>query len=339
MQEKEVAAILPERFLERLKKIIPAEYYEEVLCSFSRERLTAFRMNRPGLKSQEVSAALRAAGLETEPVPGYESGFVLRKGDRRSLQETNLYQEGLLYIQGISSMLVPLVLNPLPGESVLDLAAAPGSKAGQIALMMQGKGKLTVNDSSRKRFFKLKANIEQTGLRNIKLSLVPGEKLGRKSPEVYDRVLLDAPCSSEGRFYTGDPASFRYWKPQKVREMVRKQKRLLMAAFSSLKPGGVLVYSTCTFSPEENEGVVDWGLRKFGSAALPEPVDLPAVNAIEGLTQWGRYRFEEGLRLARRILPAGGMEAFFICRIRKKFSWNMREDSGFPGNRQYRRKR
>lgn len=314
---------LPELFVERLKRIVPEELFENVLASFSAARPLAFRIQKPGIRPEEIFAETAASGIKAQPVPWYSGAFTISRADLRTLQETRLYKEGAIYVQGLSSMLVPMILDALPGERVLDLAAAPGSKASQLALEMRGDGELVANEKSKGRFFKLKAIMDAQGMPNVRLSMAPGEIWGRKEPESFDKVLLDAPCSSESKFSAADPKSLGYWKPWKIREMAGVQKKLLLSAFSALKPGGRLVYSTCTFAPEENEAVVDWALKKFGESAVIETISKPAAPAFEmpGMNSWEKETFDPALQRAWRILPGGGMDGFFICSIMKRESW------------------
>ncbi|HTL47312.1 MAG TPA: RsmB/NOP family class I SAM-dependent RNA methyltransferase [Verrucomicrobiae bacterium] len=312
---------LPPLFLERLEKIIPPEHRERVMKSFEASRPAVFRLHAAaGPAPEEIPALLKQDGLMAEALPWCETAFVLKEGSVRGLQETELYHKGLLYIQGASSLLVPLVLDVRPGQHVLDMAAAPGSKTTQIALMMKGEGELTANDASRPRFFKLKAAIDAQGFQNVRLIMKDGQFLWKQFPESFDRVLLDAPCSGEARFCATSKESLGQWKPGKVKALAAKQKLLLLSAFSALKPGGVLVYSTCTFAPEENEEVISWGLGKFGPAAAVEAFEPPLLY-MEGLASWGKRELDPAVRKTRRILPDGLTEAFYIAKIRKTDSW------------------
>lgn len=276
-----------------------------------------FRANLLKNSPEEAARELTRLGLEAEPLLGCPAAFVLRRGTVRELQATPLYREGSIYVQSLASMMPVLALAPEPGHSVLDLAAAPGGKTTQIAALMRGQGWILANDSSRERFFKLKWAVETQGAKNVELSLQRGELLGRKYAATFDRVLVDAPCSSEGRFRAGDPASFRYWKMAKIREMARKQKRLLRAGFETLKAGGILVYSTCTFAPEENEEVVQWALEKCGAPFVLEPLPIRLDPRVQALASWEGKVFDGRLVHAARLLPTEIMEAFFIARIRK----------------------
>ena len=149
----------------------------------------------------------------------------------------------------------------------------------------------------------------------------PGELFGRDEPESFDRILLDAPCSAEGRFQVREPASFHYWKPAKIKEMARKQKNLILSAFRALKPGGRLVYSTCTFAPEENEMVLEWLIDKCnakGAASLDfEKVNLSFPNRTAGLAGWEGKSFPRAVSQAVRIIPTPLMEGFYVACLRK----------------------
>lgn len=317
---------LPAEFLERLRKIIPSQRRDEAANTFTEPRPTTFRVNTLKIASPPIQEKLQHLGFRLEKVSWYPDAFILRKGSLRELQETDVYKNGEIYVQSLSSMVPPLVLNLQPGEKVLDLTAAPGSKTTQIACLMKGEGEIVANDNNRIRFFKLKANVELqvgAGLVPLQMRLTqrPGELFGRDFPEQFDKVLLDAPCSAEGRFLTTEPASYKYWKPAKVKEMVRKQKNLILSAFRALKSGGTLVYSTCTFAPEENEGVVDWLTEKCRGALQYAPtiekITFPIPNQMAGLSGWEGKTFHPSIRNTIRILPTSLMEGFFLARIRK----------------------
>ena len=148
---------------------------------------------------------------------------------------------------------------------------------------------------------------------NVALYQADGRGIGRKVPQRFHRVLLDAPCSSEARIRLDDPASYAHWKPRKVKETSRKQRGLIRSAYQALKPGGELVYCTCAFSPEENELVVDHLLRSE-PAAEPLP---SAVPGLPGLTRWNGRTLDPRIDACRRVIPDGLFDGFFIARIRK----------------------
>lgn len=311
---------LPQEFLIRLRKILPSRNWDELANTFSGARPTTFRVNTLKNPEESVREKLEHQGFRLEKVHWYPGAFILKNSRLRELQETEIYKQGGIYVQALSSMLPPLVLDPQPGERILDLTAAPGSKTTQIACLMEGEGEIVANDNNQIRFYKLKANVEMQGAKNVTLSLRPGELFGRDFPEQFDRVLLDAPCSAEGRFLAGEPSSYKFWKPAKIKEMARKQKNLLISAFRALKPGGLLVYSTCTFAPEENEEVLDWlaeKAEKREQVFLMEKVQFQFPNHSPGLVRWENRVFHPAVTSACRIIPNSLMEGFFIAKIRK----------------------
>ncbi len=309
---------MPAPFLERLQEILGPRF-TSTTRAFLASRPTTFRVNRLKMEAAALRQELQGQGFHLETVPWYREAFILRRGTLRDLQETAAYREGRLYVQNLSSMLPVLMLDIQPGQKVLDLTAAPGSKTTQIAAEMQGQGEILANDNNRIRCYKLKANLEMQGCGNVEVKLGYGEAFGRRYPEHFDRVLLDAPCSAEGRFQASEPASYKFWKTHKVHQMARTQRKLLASAIEALRPGGVLVYSTCTFAPEENEGVLDAALERFGNQIRLTPVDFPLKNKMAALTSWEDKDFHADIaRCALRILPNNEMEGFFVARLEKQ---------------------
>ncbi|HHH45391.1 MAG TPA: RsmB/NOP family class I SAM-dependent RNA methyltransferase [Thiotrichales bacterium] len=312
---------LPEAFLNRLKDIVPVDAFEAVLASLADPDAVAFRINPLRGVPDEVLAAIEDAGIPHRPAPGFFPLTRLVPADQReALVHGPWVGEGTIYLQNLSSMLAPLVLSPEPNEEVLDLCAAPGSKTTQLAVLMRNRGRIAAVEAVRPRFHRLRANLERQGVTNVATYLADGRGIGRRTPERFDRVLLDAPCSSEARIRRGRPESWATWSERKIREQAGKQVRLLFSAIEALRPGGRLLYSTCTFAPEENEAVIHKALERHGDAIEVLPVQLPFANARQGLTQWRGSRFDERLRHAVRILPDGVMEGFFLCLLEKRDS-------------------
>jgi NOL1/NOP2/sun family putative RNA methylase len=308
---------LPTLFRQRLESILPPDRFDPCWQTFHRPPATVFRVNLLKTDAESLIPELHTAGLTPTPLPWNPDAFAIPDAQRRCLTETDACRQGRLYIQNPSSMVPPLVLDPAPDEWILDLTAAPGSKTLQLAAIMGNRGKISAVELVRSRFFRLRDNLALGGATNVQTYLKDGTRVWRNCPEQFDRVLLDAPCSSEGRFYTEDPKSFAYWSKKKIAEMSRKQKRLFYSAVQSLKPGGILVYSTCTFAPEENERIVQRALEQFPDALRIEPIDLPLIDFQEGLVEWDGKDLHPELKKAARILPDDLMEGFFICKLRK----------------------
>ncbi len=306
---------LPPEFISRLKDIYPSSYHRRILRAFVKRRPTTFRCNTLKSNMDEVKEELKKRGFRFRNPPYPPLSFILEEGTLRELEKTSLYEEGKIYVQSLSSMVPPLILNPRPGERILDLCSAPGSKTTQISALMRNEGEIVAVEKSKIRFYKLKANLDRLGVKNVLPLLRDGTKLPSHFRESFDRVLVDAPCSGEGTFSLDNPRSFAYWSLRKVKEMARKQKRLLLSGIFALKRGGILVYSTCTLSPEENEGVVDWVLRR--EKLEVEEIEIP-VETHPGIGEWGGRVFSPCLKKAVRILPSLHWEGFFIVRLRKK---------------------
>jgi 16S rRNA (cytosine1407-C5)-methyltransferase len=304
--------------LEKLQRLVPPNQWEKVLKSFSLERPATFRVNSLKFSAGSLKEKLEPQGFKIENVPWYKDAFILRKGRQKDLEKTDLYQKGEIYVQGLSSMIPPLVLNPAPGERVLDLTAAPGSKTTQLSCLMGGQGEITANDNNPIRVEKLKANAALQGASNV--SVLPagdGGLFWKNNFEGFDRVLLDAPCSSEGRFQLDEPSTYGYWKDDTNRKMAKEQRRLFKSAFYSLKPGGTLVYSTCTFSPEENEMVLNWALETYGEGLELQDIPLSLSASTRGLAFWGDLKFNPLVVKSLRVLPTAEMEGFFVAKLKK----------------------
>ncbi len=308
----------PAAFVRRLARILAPGDFADWQRAFTEPRPVHFRINPLLAPSPAVVlAALAEAGLRPRPLEGLPDAYGLSPGERERLVRSMPARAGWIYVQNPASMLPPLVLAPEPGEEILDLAAAPGSKTLQLCGLMGNRGRIAAVEVVRSRYHRLRANLERHGARCVQTYLADGRGVGRKTPERFDRVLLDAPCSSEGRFHAADPASWVCWSERKVREMAHKQRRLLWSAAQALRPGGWLVYATCTFAPEENEGAIQWLLDRAGGALEPEPVRCRLAGVRPGLTGWEGRTWSEVLRHGLRVLPRAGREAFFVCRLRK----------------------
>lgn len=222
---------------------------------------------------------------------------------------------GYYYIQEVSSMMSVLALDPRPGDFVLDVCASPGSKTTQIAARMENKGTLIANDIKIDRIAILSANLERCGVTNCVVTRLDGVGLCsrlRKNKFLFDKILLDAPCSGEGTLRSS-PKTFTMWNPKVVDNMGRMQKKLLASALGCLRVGGMLVYSTCTHGPEEDEAVIDFALQNF--PVQVERVHLP-LRCRAGVTLWDRANFKDDVQKCCRIYPHDNdSEGFFVAKM------------------------
>ena len=289
--------MLPEAFLERMKGQL-GEEFEDFLASLERPRAVALRFNP--LKGE--APALPFTG---EPVPWEQQGFYYDPQARPGL---HVYHEaGVYYLQEASAMAPVALLDPQPGERICDLCAAPGGKTTQIAGRMLGKGFLLCNEWSPKRAKILSRNIERMGVPNALVTNEHPANLASRFPGFFDRVIVDAPCSGEGMFRK-EEAAVTDWSQETVEMCARRQAEILNSAADLVRPGGRLVYSTCTFAPEEDEQAVANFLAEHPEF-VPEPLDVPWFVPVEnaGYRLWPHKLLGEG-HFAAVLRKIGGEE-------------------------------
>jgi len=289
--------MLPEGFLKRMETQLGAEY-PDYLNSLERPRAVALRFNP--LKGD--APALPFVG---DSVPWEPRGCYYDPDSRPGLHP--YHEAGVYYLQEASAMSAVALLDPQPGERVCDLCAAPGGKTTQIAGRMLGEGFLLCNEINPKRAKILSRNIERMGVANALVTNEHPARLAEKYPGFFDRVLIDAPCSGEGMFRK-EEAAITDWSQETVEMCARRQAEILHSGAEALKPGGRLVYSTCTFAPEENELCIERFLQshpEFQREEIDAPWFVPAGTGAFRL--WPHKLLGEGHFAA--VLRKMGMEA------------------------------
>lgn len=289
--------MLPEAFLKRIHTQL-GEEYEDFLRSLERPRAVALRFN-------PLKGEVPQLPFVGQPVPWEPMGYYYDPDSRPGL---HLYHEaGVYYLQEASAMAPVALLDPQPGERICDLCAAPGGKTTQIAGRMMGEGFLLCNEYSPKRAKILSRNIERMAVANALVTNEPTEVLASRFPGFFHRVLVDAPCSGEGMFRK-EEAAVEDWSQEAVEMCARRQQEILNNAARMVAPGGRLVYSTCTFAPEEDEGVVAEFLTRHPEFT-PEPVEAPWFQAVEngGYRLWPHKLLGEG-HFAAVLKRNGGEE-------------------------------
>jgi len=287
---------------------------EDFIAACQRPLRKSVRVNTLKISVEEFKKRAEDKRWALESVPWCETGFWIDADESDvPLGNTAEHMAGLFYIQEASSMMPVSALFTAEDSrylSVLDTAAAPGSKTTQIAALMQNNGILVANEFSASRVKVLHANVERCGIRNTALTNFDGRVFGSWLPEQFDAVLLDAPCSGEGTIRK-DPDSLKNWSKESIHSIADTQKELIESAFQALKVGGVLVYSTCTLSREENQDVCQHLKQTFGDAVSFESLASLFPEANKALT-------EEGfLHIFPQVYDC---EGFFVARIRKNAS-------------------
>ena len=289
--------MLPEAFLERMKTQL-GEEYEDFLKSLERPRAVALRFN-------PLKGSAPALPFVGEPVPWEPEGFYYDPEARPGL---HVYHEaGVYYLQEASAMAPVALLDPQPGEKICDLCAAPGGKTTQIAGRMGGKGFLLCNEINPKRAKILSRNIERMAVPNALVTNEHPGNLAKRFPGFFDRVLVDAPCSGEGMFRK-EEAAVTDWSQETVEMCAHRQGEILHSAAQLVRPGGRLVYSTCTFAPEEDEGAVAAFLESHPEFE-PEIIETPWFISVEkgGHRLWPHKLLGEG-HFAAVLRKTGGEE-------------------------------
>lgn len=301
---------LPEGFRRRMERLL-GNRYPAFLRGYETPPARGLRVNTLKTTVQDVC---RVFPLPLSPVPFAADGFAV-KGTLKAGADP-LHHAGAYYMQEPSAMSAVTVLAPRPGERILDLCAAPGGKSTQIAAALQGEGLLWSNEYVRARAQILLQNLERCGVRRAVVSSTDAQTLCSRLAGWFDGVLVDAPCSGEGMFRK-EPEALAGWSEENIRFCAARQQTILDAAAQAVRPGGRLVYSTCTFAPEENEGAVARFLQTHPSFALEAcEVDF-GMPGFEGdvLTSFDRENAAKGLPLSRcrRIFPGEGEGHFLAC--------------------------
>lgn len=302
----------PHAFQERYAQLLGPEL-PFFLKACSKPPLKSVRVNTLKASVEQVQKSLSTRGIGLAPVPFVPNAFYLLHfyGLVGSLTEV---KAGWIQVQEAASMLPPFVLRPCAQDKVLDLAAAPGNKTIQLAEMMQDKGLLVALDANKKRVRSLKFMLNRASVSNC--IMVLDHALHFKSSFLFDKILLDAPCSSEGVMQKKMKAR-KYWNVGIVKERAVLQRKMLLKALSMLKPGGQTVYSVCTLSPEECEAVVSSALKQFPGTEV-KPVLIPHLKTRPGILEWQGMHFDERVKDCARVYPQdNGTQSFFMARLVK----------------------
>ncbi len=298
---------LPEAFQERMQAML-GEEYEDFLASYDLPRQYGLRVNSRKIRPEDFA---RLAPFPLEEIPWVPNGFFYGEGVFPARHP--YYAAGLYYLQEPSAMIPASRLPVEEGDRVLDLCAAPGGKATELAARLGDQGLLVANDISASRAKALLHNLELFGASHILVTNEVPARLAAAWPEYFDKILVDAPCSGEGMFRK-DPDVISSWSPERVDYFARQQRSILKSAVAMLRPGGMLLYSTCTFSPQEDEGSISWLLEEYPDMEL---VPLEKQEGFSsGCPQWGNG--DPALAGCLRLWPHRMKgEGHFVALLRK----------------------
>ena len=303
-------ADLPQSFLDSMKEIL-GEDYEAFLAGFDGQRQYGLRVNTLKMNLEEFE---RIAPFHLKKVPWISNGYFYEAEDVPAKHP--FYSAGLYYLQEPSAMTPASRLKVQPGERVLDLCAAPGGKATELGAALQGEGLLVANDINTARAKALLRNLELFGISNSFVTNEPPHVLAERFPEFFHKIMVDAPCSGEGMFRK-NPAVVDSWQEKGPEYFSKLQREIIVQAADMLLPGGMMFYSTCTFSPLENEKTITHLLKKRPDMEVIPMEDYEGF--AEGLTSYRGEIFDESCKLCRRIWPHKmSGEGHFMALLHKK---------------------
>ena len=297
-------------FIERYSQLTNWEEFKRYSYCFLRRSI---RVNTLLGTVKDVKKNIEAKGWKLESIPWCKEGFWIVNPDRRDVGNLLEHHLGKIYVQEAASMIPPLILQPQPGDIMLDMCAAPGSKTTQMGAMMRNQGIIVANDYKGNRLQSLGINLQRSGLTNVLITKMHGKRFYQFQ---FDKILLDAPCSGTGTIRKS-MKTIRIWNEDMIGKIARQQRELIENAFNNLKEGGELVYSTCSQEPEENEAVVDFLLQKFPNAEIV-PTALPGLKTSPPILEFAGKHYHPSIQHTLRIWPQDNdTEGFFVAKIRK----------------------
>ncbi|MEK6808791.1 MAG: NOL1/NOP2/sun family putative RNA methylase [Nanoarchaeota archaeon] len=302
--------VFKEKFVKRYSQLTDFEEFKKYSLEYQKRSI---RVNTLKISVEELRERL-VCNWELTQIPWCKEGFwiVHKNNERRDIGNTIEHSLGYYYIQESASMIPAIVLEPKLNEVILDICASPGSKSTQIAQYMDNTGILISNDYKGDRLAPLGINIQRMGITNTIMTLMEGRKFKGYN---FDRILLDAPCSGTGTIRKSFK-TITIWNPDMIKRLARQQRQLIDSAFMNLKEDGVMVYSTCSLEPEEDEEVIDFLLSKYQNARL-EGIEIN-IKRSSPILEFEGKSYNPEIRKCLRIWPQdNNSDGFFVARIRK----------------------
>lgn len=295
------------KFLEEmLEKQYGTKITKEIIEGYQTKRKTTLRINTIKSNIEEIKNELEKEKIEYETVKWSKETLIIKNVDEKSIQEMDMYQDGKIYMQSLSSMLPPIILEPKEGTDILDMAAAPGGKTTQIAALTNNKAHITACEKNKIRVERLKYNVDKQGATCV--FIMPKDSRYIDDFFSFDQILLDAPCSGSGTLDFNNANVEKYFTKQLIERSTTTQKTLSKKAINLLKPGHEMVYSTCSILSCENEDVVESILKDGKSEIIP--ISFEGIESLPVLPT--------KISGTLCVCPTELYEGFFVAKIRKK---------------------
>lgn len=296
---------MPEFLIKMLEEQYGKELTEKIVEGYSKKRKVTLRINTLKTNVETIKNSLKELNIEYEEVSWSKEALIIKNALEKDLQELEMYKNGEIYLQSLSSMLPPIILNPKESVDILDMAAAPGGKTTQIAALTKNNANITACEMNTIRMERLKYNIEKQGATSVYTMQVDSRKIDDFFS--FDQILLDAPCSGSGTLSIADTNLEKTFTIKLIEKCKKSQIELLKKAIKVLKPGGEMVYSTCSILLCENENIVKEALK--GTRAEVVPIEFKEINELPILPT----KIEGTIC----VCPTDLYEGFYIAKIRK----------------------
>lgn len=298
-------ANIPKFLEEKLENQYGKELAKEIIEGYKKVRKVTFRVNTIRSDTRKIEKELKKAQIDYEKVEWNKEAFIIKNKREKEIEELEIYKNGEIYLQSLSSMLPPIVLEPKEKTDILDMAAAPGGKTTQIAALINNNASITACELNNIRAQRLKYNIEKQGATCVYVMQTDARRIDDFFS--FDQILLDAPCSGSGTLNINDQNLNKIFTEKLVQKSIKAQKELLKKALKILKPGKEMVYSTCSILQEENENIIDT-LNKKEYEIIP--IEFEGIEQLPLLPT-----MIEGTLC---VMPSELYEGFFVAKIRKK---------------------
>lgn len=297
---------LPDFFVKKLEQQYGNELCEKIKESFEKTRFTTFRVNTLKSNNEEIEKALKYNSIEFEKASISDNAYIVKNANEAKIQELEAFKEGKIYLQSLSSMLPPIILEPKENSDILDMAAAPGGKTTQMAAISNNKSHITACERNAIRAEKLKYNIEKQGASCVFCMVKDSREIDDFFS--FDQILLDAPCSGSGTLDLQNEKLNKYFTETLIEKSVKTQKQLLNKAIKILKKGSEMVYSTCSILQEENEEVIQ-SILKTGKVEIV-PIEIEKLGNLPVLPT--------SIKGTLCLMPNEYFEGFFVAKLKKK---------------------
>lgn len=297
---------LPDFFVKKLEQQYGNELCEKIKESFEKSRFTTFRVNTLKSNNEEIEKALKDNSIEFEKASISDNAYIVKNANEAKIQELEAFKEGKIYLQSLSSMLPPIILEPKENSDILDMAAAPGGKTTQMAAISNNKSHITACERNAIRAEKLKYNIEKQGASCVFCMVKDSREIDDFFS--FDQILLDAPCSGSGTLDLQNEKLNKYFTETLIEKSVKTQKQLLNKAIKILKKGSEMVYSTCSILQEENEDVIQ-SILKTGKVEIV-PIEIEKLGNLPVLPT--------SIKGTLCLMPNEYFEGFFVAKLKKK---------------------